>query len=57
MLPVFRPLGWKAGTSQIDQVIHQLLIAIVGIRFVHITLYIIRWTPHSEQSSDNAKKP
>ena len=42
-LPVFHPPGWKAGTSQTDQVLNQLLIvigtSIVGLHFAHITLY------------------
>jgi hypothetical protein len=61
MLPVFRAPGWKAGTSQIDRVIHRLLITIgttlVGLRFAHISSYIEKWKAHAKLSSDEVKRP
>lgn len=53
MVPVFRPLGWKAGTSKIDRINSHLLIGIgvslLGLRFAHATLYAEKWTTNDSE--------
>ena len=59
-MPVFRPPGWKAGTSQLDRVTNRLLLAIgaslVLIRSAHLKLYAEKWTTSQNDKASPLRK-